>query len=161
MFLSSLKRTLFVTIQTIKFLRLLQFIVSVEIINERLEQLDYQIISTCRQLEQYGTRSSIFSSFTSTRVYLTFESHREMYAKIWNLYTIVNEYFGLSILFNMINIFIAGAFNIYSTIVSHSSHISTMIFVDPFENVSHACILIVVMIDTCRKSDKIVRVIAN
>jgi hypothetical protein len=113
---------------------------------------------TCRQLDQYGTHSSIFSSFTSTQVYSTFESHREMYAKIWNLYTIVNEYFGLSNLFNVINIFITGGFNIYTVIVSHSSHISMMMFIDPFQNVSHACILIVVMIDTCRKSDKIVRV---
>lgn len=133
---------------------------AVDIINERLEELDGKITSTCRHLELFGTHSSIFSAYTSTQVYLNFERHREVYGKLWNLSKIVNEYFGLSNLFTMISIFISGAFNIYNTIVSNSSNVSTMILLDPFQNVSHACILIVLMISTCRKSDKIVRVIA-
>lgn len=148
-------------IQVTKYLRLIQFMIAVNIINERLEQLNKQITATRQRLEKSRTHSSIFSSFSSTQVFLTFERHREIYAKIWTLYTIVNDYFGVSNLFNIVNIFLTVAYNIYNTIVSHSTNLSTLVLADPFQNVSHVCILLIVMVATCRKSDKIVRVIVT
>jgi 7tm Chemosensory receptor len=144
-------------IQITKYLRLVQFIISVNIINERLEDLDRQIAS---HHENSGTHSSLFSSFTSTHMFLKFENYRENFSKIWNLHMIVNEYFGMSNLFNIINISLSVAFNIYGTIISQSRNLSLLILVDPFQNISHVCILLIMMIATCRNSDKIVRVIA-
>lgn len=74
---------------------------------------------------------------------------------------IVNEYFGISNLLNTVNIFLSVALNIYNTIVSHSTNLSTLVLADPFQNISHVCILLIVMIATCRKSDKAVRVIVT
>lgn len=148
-------------IQLFKYLRLIQFIIAVNIINERLELLDDMIVATKHQLERSGTRSSAFSTFTSTQVYLTFERYRKTYTRIWHLHMIVNDYFGISNLLNTVNIFLSVALNIYNTIVSHSTNLSTLVLADPFQNISHVCILFIVMIAACRKSDKIVRVIVT
>ena len=139
-----------------KYLRLIQFIVCVSIINERLEHLDNLIVSIKNKLAKTDGRPNIYLTSTNTQMYLTIENYRELYGKIWRLHVMVNEYFGLTILLNTISAFITGGYNIYITIIANARNMSLVALADPFQSMGHIFIVYIVIVHTCCTSDKLV-----
>ena len=139
-----------------KYLRLIQFIVCVSIINERLKHLDNLIVSMRDKLAIHDDVPNMYLASTKTQIYLQIENYRELYGKIWRLHVMVNEYFGLTILLNTVSAFITGGYNIYMTIIANARSLSLAALADPFQSMGHIFIVYFVIIHTCCTSDKLV-----
>jgi 7tm Chemosensory receptor len=148
-------------VQFANYLRPIQFIAHVCIINERLSVLDEKIIKMKHQSEGATENIERKLSFdylsTSTQLYDAIEAYREAFGRIWSLHVSVNRCFGFSILMITLNALLSTAFTLYYSILSHANNITIDFVAQPSTHTLHIAVLFIVMIYTCEESDAAVR----
>lgn len=157
----SLSSFLMGIVQFINYLRPIQFISHVCILNERLSMLDEKIIKIEKSSSEATTMIERKLNFdclsTSTQLYDTIEAYREAFGRVWSLHVSLNRCFGFSILVITLNGLLSTAFTLYYSILSHAKNITIDFIAAPSTHTLHLAVLFIVMIYICEESDATVR----
>lgn len=145
-------------VQFLNYMRPLQFIVHVSMLNERLRMLDDKIQKIKSHPEKHDGKLSFDCFSTSTLLYETIEVYRETFGRIWKLHETLSYCFGLSILVITLNALISTAISLYYSILSNSKVITIDFIANPSLHTFHISILFVIMIYTCETSAAIVSI---
>jgi hypothetical protein len=143
-------------VQFTNYLRPMQFILLVSIINEKLELLDDKIVTIKNQSDGDDEKLNFNYSSTSTMMYDKIEVYRGTFARVWNLHVLVNHCFGMSILVITLNAFLSAAFTLYYAILDHSKTVASDFITQPVIHTCHIAFLFVVLVTTCDRSNGIV-----
>lgn len=143
-------------VQFTNYLRPMQFITLVSVLNERLKLLDDKIVKINIQSESHDGRFTFDHLTTSTRVFDKIEVYRETFTKIWKMHELLNCCFGMSILVIMMNACLSAAFTLYFTILDSSKMVTSEFITQPAIHTFHIAFLFVVLVHTCDTSNDIV-----
>lgn len=143
-------------VQFTNYLRPMQFITLVSILNERLKLLDDKIVKIKIQSESHDGDFSFNHLSSSTLLFDKIEVFRETFTRIWKLHVSLNFCFGLSILVITGNAFLAAAFTLYFTILDNSKVITNEFIIQPMVHTFHIAVLFIIMVYTCNESHDIV-----
>lgn len=143
-------------VQFLNYMRPLQFIAHVSMLNERLRMLDDKILKIKSHPEKHDGKLNFDCFSTSTILFETIEVYRETFGRIWKLHESLSYCFGLSILVITLNALMSAAFSLYFSILSHSNNITIDFIAEPSLHTFHISILFVIMIYTCETSGAIV-----
>ena len=143
-------------VQFTNYLRPMQFITLVNILNERLKLLDDKIVKIKNQSDCDDERINFNYTSTSTLIFDKIEVCRELYAKIWNLHVLLNHCFGMSLLVITLNAFLSAAFTLYYAILDHSKTVASDFLTQPLVHTCHIAVLFVVLVISCDKSNETV-----
>lgn len=144
-------------VQFNNYLRAIQFVIHVSLLNDRLKVLDDKVIKIKVQSEGRDGRKFNFDCLsTSTELYESIELHRETFTRIWKLQTSLNECFGLSVLVITMNALFAATFTLYFNIITNSRNITPTFVTQPAIHVFHLAILFIVMVNSCEDSGVLV-----
>lgn len=140
-------------VQFTNYLRPLQFIVHVSLINERVELLADKI----KEIEKKSEGQISFDSTSSSTVlYNQIEVFREIFGRIWHQHKSLSDCFGFSMLVVTLNTFLGIAFTLYISILTKSKDISIEFVTHLPLHTFHIAIMFVGMIYTCERSDAVV-----
>jgi 7tm Chemosensory receptor len=143
-------------VQFTNYLRPMQFITLVSILNERLKLLDDKIVKIKNQSDSDDEKFNFNYSSTSTMVFDKIEVYRETFAKVWKLHVLLNHCFGMSILVITLNAFLSVAFTLYYAILDHSTNVPMEILTQPMVHTCHIAAFFVVLVTSCDKCNDIV-----
>jgi len=152
-------RYLFALIQLTNYLRPIQYIAYVFMINERLSILNQNMEKLKESVEKSRNDPEILSfikinSMTSTNIFEAAENIRETFNHIWKLHQLINDCFGSSILIITVNAFFSAAFSIYFSATVNSGNISVALFQDPAIHSLHIAIIFIFLTNTCERSNQ-------
>ena len=140
-------------VQFMNYLRPVQFIAHVSILNERLQLLDNKFLKLKAHSDQDNLRLKFDYISASTRLYDTIEVYRETFSRIWKLHKSLNHCFGLSILVIIFNALTSITFTLYFNISSSSENVTVQFIATPTLHTFHIFFLLIVMIFTCESSN--------
>lgn len=143
-------------VQFMNYLRPVQFIAHVSILNERLQLLDDKFLKLKAHSDQDNLRLKFDYLSTSTRLYNTIEVYRKTFSVIWKLHKSLNHCFGLSIMVITLNALMSISFTLYFSISSISKNITVQFIVTTSLHTFHISFLFIVMIITCETSNELV-----
>lgn len=145
-------------VQFTNYLRPMQLILLVSIVNEKLKLLDDKIVQIKNQSNSDDEKLNFNYSSTSTMLYDKIEVYRETFTKVWYLHVLINHCFGMSILVITLNALLSAAFTLYYAILDHSKAIefTSEIITQPMVHTCHIAFLFIVLVTTCDKSNEIV-----
>lgn len=137
----------------LNYLRPVQFIVHVCMLNEKLKSLDDKI----KNLRYIPTlRDADVESSAAEQVFELIESCRQAYGKIWKQHELINDCFGFSILSITVIAFTNYAVTFYNSLLDDSKYVTMDFIVHPTVHTFHVTILLAVLIRTCETSDELV-----
>lgn len=144
-------------VQFTNYLRPVQFIVHVSVLNERLKLLDDKIIKIMTRSDRKRDAKMKFDDLsTSSLIFDAIEVYREAYGRIWRLHESLSHCFGFSILVITLNAFLSAAITLYFSVVLLSQAITVDFITQPLIHIFHISILFVVMIYSCECSNALV-----
>lgn len=148
-------------VQFSNYLRPVQFIVHVSIVNERLKILDEMVVRIKTQSEKHDARLTFDCLLSSNALFDEIEKYREIFGKIWKLHVSLSQCFGFSILVITFNAFVSAAFTLYFGVVPSNKIVNLDFFIIPSLHALHIAILFIVMVYTCEASDALVNKFDN
>lgn len=152
-YLKSFSSYLLGTVSCLNYLRPVQFIVHVCMLNEKLKCLDDKIKNP-----QYtpAQQDGNMESSSTEQVCRLIESYRQAYGKIWKQHELINDCFGFSILSITLIAFTNYAVTFYNSVLDNSKYVTMDFIVQPAVHTFHITILLAVLIKTCETSDELV-----
>lgn len=144
-------------VQFINYLRPIQFIMHVSILNERLKTLDEKIIKLKIQSASRDRGLSFDFLSASTHLFVTIEECRDVFGRIWRLHQSLNFCFGFSLLTITLNAFLCSTFTIYFNILANAQNVTIDFITQPTLHTFHIAALFVVMVYTCETSGSLVK----
>lgn len=145
-------------VQYINYLRPIQLIAHVGILNERLNHLDDKILKIVKQTKKYDEKYLNFeASLSSTVLFETIEVYREVYGRIWSMHETLSHCFGASIFIILLNGCLSGGITMYFSVVwSNHAIFSLENFTTPMLHSFHIISIFMILIQTCEESQNIV-----
>lgn len=142
--------------QFVNYLRPVQFVTHVCILNDRLKLLDEMIMKLRFLSEKPDAPFGPVKSM-KTRIYEMTEDYRSVFGKIWMQHRTLNDCFGFSLVSITLNTFLNITSAFYFSIRENAEKFSLEFITQPIFHTFHIIILFAITIKTCEKSDELVR----
>lgn len=143
-------------VQFTNYLRLMQFVMHVSMLNEELELLSSIINKLSSPSENISDRMRFDCLSSSTKLFEDIEVLRHAYGMIWRVHQLLCRCFGLSLLVIIFNAFLSATCILYFSILINSRNITITSITQPLLHTLHIAVLFLITVNSCEASDALV-----
>lgn len=136
-------------------IHLSQYIFYISLINERLEFVESAVQKINDQLQNGKMKVNIFQSQTTMGRYNDLlDILRDIYSRLWQTKSLINDCFGTPILFIVLNAFIGETARVYWALANVTESVESITLM--MVNFLNRSVFSIMLISTCSNSNKLV-----